>query len=329
MKKDNPVTTKPYLVRVLSHVLRLPNYVSVFESKFAAAESDSRELSVELHKVEKLNSLLTKKIIKLEEKLETVDSMDDKLSDMKKFLTLSQIGTPQTTNAPRTTVNSTVADNHHYDSFYKKFEDKFRGSESLIKERVIEHLSLFQSLPNNIKKKRVVDIGCGRGEFLSIMKENNFDAIGVDMNGDMVERANKLGYSAVQNDALSFLTKQDSGSLAAVTGFHIVEHIPFEPLMDIFAECYRTLARGGFVLFETPNPHSLTVGANTFYTDPSHLKPVPPELLSFMLEYTGFKSEIVPLHRLAPEINTSSEALRNVFESVYGFADYAVIATKS
>ena len=98
--------------------------------------------------------------------------------------------------------------------------------------------------------------------------------------------------------------------------------------MDIFTECYRTLARGGFVLFETPNPRSLNVGANTFYTDPSHIRPVPSELLSFMLEYIGFKVKVVPLHRSVPELNSDSYGLNQVHETVFGYSDYAVVGKK-
>lgn len=112
----------------------------------------------------------------------------------------------------------------------------------------------------------------------------------------MVKRAQEAGLTAIQSDALSYLRTQGTSSLAAITGFHIVEHIPFDALMAIFEESYRTIAHEGFVLFETPNPHNLAVGACNFYMDPSHIHPIPPELLAFALKTVGFDTEIIPLH---------------------------------
>lgn len=164
---------------------------------------------------------------------------------------------------------------------------------------------------------------------MSVLTEHGFTAIGVDMNVEMVERAKSLGFKAYADDAESYLSKQNTNSLAGITGFHIVEHIPFESLMRIFTECYRTISREGIVLFETPNSRSLSVGANTFYLDPSHQRPIPPDLLAFMLEYVGFSTEIVPLHRIKPEITSGSETLKELHETVFGFADYAVVGRKN
>ncbi|MBP6037969.1 MAG: class I SAM-dependent methyltransferase [Candidatus Saccharimonas sp.] len=265
----------------------------------------------------------------IREHFKQLSNLDDKISDLQ-----SRIAQTSSRNAHHTekgeniSINNTVADDHSFDLFYKKFEDRFRGSETLIEERVAEHLPFFKKLSPKVRKKPVVDIGCGRGEFLKVLKDSNLHGIGIDMNKDMVDRAKALGFDAIQTDALSYLASLKSASIAVVTGFHIVEHIPFESLMHIFAECYRAVDRGGFVLFETPNSHSLNVGANTFYTDPSHIRPVPPELLSFMLEYVGFKPEIVYLHRLEPELKSDIPGLSTVHEAIFGYPDYAVVARK-
>ncbi len=325
MKKD-PKTSKPYPLRVISQTLRLPQYTSHFENYFKLIDA---KLAEQESTIKKLSNDIDQKneiINRLKNRLDSFDALDNKISDIKHQLSKNVSKTISSDS--KVTINNTVSDNDNFDNFYKLFEDRFRGSEKEIQDRVSEHLPLFQSMADSLKKLPIVDIGCGRGEFLSVMKKNKFKAVGVDMNGEMVDRANSLGLKAVKNDAASYLQKQKSGSISAITGFHIIEHIPFESLMEIFEECYRVTARGGFVLFETPNPSCLYVGANTFYFDPSHQRPVPSELLAFMLEYVGFAATIVPLHRLEKELETDNTHLKKLHSTIFGYADYAVIARK-
>lgn len=316
-----------YPLRILSHLARLPKYISFFESKNQLTESRLADIDVVVAKLVAENAALRESQREATHKFSTIDVLDNKVADLAyKFSSSTKSNKPSSSD--QKVVNSTVSDNHAFDNFYKKFEDRFRGGEDVIISRVAEHLPLFENLPANLKKKEIVDIGCGRGEFISVLKEAGFKAMGVDMNGEMVERAKKLGLRAYEGDAQSYLGKQKTSSLAAITGFHIVEHIPFEALMEIFSECYRTVSRGGFVLFETPNPRSVMVGANTFYLDPSHQRPVPSELLAFMLEYAGFMTEVIPLHRLEEEL-PKDDPLHDVHEAIFGYGDYAVVGRKA
>ncbi|QQS20180.1 methyltransferase domain-containing protein [Candidatus Saccharibacteria bacterium] len=310
-----------YPVKLLKHIYQLPHMAKRTEDAQTAMGNRIDEL-------ERLSREANERIVSILNTISVLPNLDSRILglqhrlDVEKHLTKSRA--PETIES----VNNTVSDNHEFDYFYKLFEDKFRGSEEDIKERISEHLPLFLSLSPITKKLPIIDIGCGRGELLSLLKDNKLKAVGVDMNASMVQRAKKLGYDAVENDALSFLLEQKSSSLAAITGFHIVEHIPFEALLKIFEQCYRTVSPQGFVLFETPNPQAVTVGANTFYLDPSHQKPIPPQLLAFMLESVGFKPEIVPLHRVRPEVNHQDKIIAEMYETLYGHGDYAVIARK-
>jgi 2-polyprenyl-3-methyl-5-hydroxy-6-metoxy-1,4-benzoquinol methylase len=315
-----------YPLRVLSHLARLPKYISFFEGKNQVTESKLADLDLLVAKLIAENAAFRESQREALHKFSTIDTLDNKVSDM--MYKLSSSTKVEKKSREEKVVNATVSDNHAFDNFYKKFEDRFRGGEAVIKERVTEHIPLFEGLPASLRKKEIVDIGCGRGEFISVLTDAGFKAMGVDMNGEMVERAKKLGLRASVGDAQSYLGKQKTSSLAAITGFHIVEHIPFEALMEIFSECYRTVSRGGFVLFETPNPRSLMVGANTFYLDPSHQRPVPSELLAFMLEYAGFMTETIPLHRLESEL-PKDDPLHDVHEAVFGYGDYAVVGRKA
>ena len=219
-----------------------------------------------------------------------------------------------------------LADRHQLDGFYKRFEDKFRGSEKAIQDRVAEHLPLFLDLRKQSKEYPVLDIGCGRGEFLKVMKENDIRAVGLDINQAMVERVRQNGLEAELGDANKFLDEHKN-KYSAITGFHIVEHIPFEDLMLMFKACHGALIEDGFVMFETPNPENMIVATSGFYTDPSHLNPLPPDLLQFAIEESGFRK--VSINRLHPvDEHDFKDLPTELVNRFYGPRDYAVIGYK-
>lgn len=220
------------------------------------------------------------------------------------------------------------ADNHALDVFYTGFEDRFRGGEQSVRERLEVYLPLFKK-QSGVKffQTPVLDIGSGRGEFLELLKEHGIKARGIDINTDMVSRAQAKSLDVISGEAGDFLNSQKPGSFGAITGFHIVEHIPFESLIELLTTCQRALVNNGFVLFETPNPENLSVGAYSFYLDPSHLNPIPPALLQFACESVGFNN--VEIKRLHPALEGNNTGLPNdVYEKLYGPQDYAVIAYK-
>ncbi len=312
----------PYPLKIASHALKLPDYISYFIDKHKQTDAHIDRLTSTV-------DALQKDIDDLKVISDAAGRLGDRIADLQHQLHNASFINKSSTNQTQTVINDTVADNHRYAESYKKFEDRFRGSEDDISERLKEHLPLFTNLPPKLKKQPIVDIGCGRGELLGILAKNKLRPVGIDMNESMIKRAKDAGHEAHATDAYSYLAKRKSSSLAAITGFHIVEHIPFESLMEIFNEAYRTIDHGGFALFETPNPESLTVGAHTFYLDPSHQRPIPPQLLAFMLEYCGFSTEILYLHPIKdPTIKAINKNVDDLMRSVYGYADYAVLAKK-
>lgn len=174
------------------------------------------------------------------------------------------------------------------DSLYVAFENRFRGSTELISERLRRYLDLVRETAPVAAGGTVLDIGCGRGEWLALLREANVVARGIDLNGAMAAEARGQGLDVQEGDAIAHLRGLDEGSLAAVTGFHIVEHLAFRDLVALFDAAYAALAPDGFVLFETPNPENLVVGACTFHYDPTHNKPLPPDFLRFIAEARGF-----------------------------------------
>jgi O-antigen chain-terminating methyltransferase len=318
LSKKSPLL---YPLRIFAHLVRLPRYIEFFEKREQHLTHENHDLGIEIESIKQT-------LADVRSDLSLLPSIDARIVNLQYKLEAEPIGRNRKHVDKGTPVNYTVSDNHDFDYFYKLFEDRFRGTEEAIKKRMAEHLPLFMKLPHHLKKLPIIDIGCGRGEFLSLMKEHKLQAIGVDMNKRMVDRANALGYTAVENDALTYLQTRKTNSLAAIVGFHIVEHIPFESLLKIFEQCYRTVTSGGFVLFETPNPQALVVGANTFYLDPSHQRPIPPPLLAFMIESVGFKPKVIPLHRVKPKLENTDPSLIEVYETLYGPGDYAVMGQK-
>jgi O-antigen chain-terminating methyltransferase len=229
-------------------------------------------------------------------------------------------------------INGLLAEDHSHDDFYVRFENTFRGTEEEIKQRQKVYIPYFKKLKINFDKHPVLDIGCGRGEMLDNLRDANIKAIGLDLNESMVKRCKERGFDAVQADAFEYLANLKPGSLGAITGFHIAEHIPFGQLLKLFEACNRALAPGGLVIFETPNPESLDVGSYTFYYDPSHLHPLAPPVLSYALETRGFDVNILRLHPRKTEKELEKIKDPDVAEVVKRFnapRDYSVIGYKS
>lgn len=308
-----------YPIKILKQIIYLPK--TAHQQYLIKTELEKNTIAIN-----KLSSSLQQQENKIKDVEILFHSIDEKMTYIKHVISVKN--TTKSLDKDNL-VNNTVSDNHYLDYFYKLFEDKFRGTEKDIKSRVSEYKSLFDSLPANIKNRPIIDLGCGRGEFLSFAKDNGLNAVGVDMNHDMVNRAKSLGFNVIETDATSYITNQNTNSIAAITGFHIVEHIPFDSLMRLFEECYRVLSPEGFVLFETPNPKNLITGASNFYIDPSHTKPIPPELLSFALESVGFKTEIISKHPAKEHVEHNDKDVAAMMQIIYGPQDYAVLGKKS
>jgi O-antigen chain-terminating methyltransferase len=178
----------------------------------------------------------------------------------------------------------------------------------------------------------VLDLGCGRGEWLEVLAENGLVAEGVDSHSSFVDECRARGLTVHHADALQFLRNALGESLGAVTAFHLIEHLPFSTILELLDEACRVLKPGGLLIVEMPNPANLLVGAHTFYLDPSHIRPVPADLMRFMVESRGFtRVEVVPLHpfpesyRLDEKDNRAAAVLN---QFLFGPQDYAVIGQR-
>lgn len=214
------------------------------------------------------------------------------------------------------------------DSFYRAFEDRHRGSRELIKSRLAAYLTFLRPLTALYQAAHAIDLGCGRGEWLEILGEQGFDAYGVDLDEGMLEGCRERGLKARKADALASLRELPAESMALVSAFHVVEHLPFGDVRVLIREALRVLKPGGLLVLETPNPENLVVGASSFYQDPSHERPLPSELLNFAVEHAGFQRTKVLRLQESPQLREAPTArLLDVLNGVS--PDYAVVAQKA
>jgi O-antigen chain-terminating methyltransferase len=210
------------------------------------------------------------------------------------------------------------------EALYVALEDRFRGARNEIKERFREYLPYVKD------QAPVIDLGCGRGEWVELLVENGIEARGVDTNGLQVAQCRARNLDVAEQDLFEFLQYVPNESTGAITGFHIIEHLSFNALLALLDEALRVLRPGGIVIFETPNPNNVVVGSNYFYLDPTHRHPLPTELMEFVFKNCGFEDiEVLPLHawesgRVAGE-GQLAERFNGYF---YGPMDYAIVGRK-
>jgi SAM-dependent methyltransferase len=221
-------------------------------------------------------------------------------------------------------------------ALYAHLEDRFRGSPDDIRSRQTTYLQ--DVLPLRGRGLPLLDIGPGRGEWLDLMREHEFPAYGIDTSAMFVETAKTRGLDVRLGDGIAHLGEVDEGSLAAVTAFQVVEHIPFDSLRRLLDGALQALMPGGLLLLETPNPANVSVGATSFWLDPTHLRPIPADLLQFVVEDHGFVDVEVRFPVWAEDTHlvslgaVESDDVRMLIEALkqdfFGPKDYAVLARK-
>jgi len=204
-----------------------------------------------------------------------------------------------------------------------RFADRFRGSEEAVRARQQVYGERLRGATD------VLDVGCGRGELLEVLRAAGASVRGIDLSAECVAICRGKGLAAEQADLFTYLATLPDETLGGLVCCQVVEHLPPERLPEFIRLGHAKLGRGGRIAIETPNPECLAIFASHFYIDPTHRHPIPPALMSFYLEEAGFGS--IEILRLAPAIDSMPslgelpEAFRNDF---FGALDYAAFATK-
>jgi SAM-dependent methyltransferase len=224
---------------------------------------------------------------------------------------------------------------------YLEFEDRFRGAPEEIARRMAPYVDLLRG------RGAVLDLGCGRGEALEILRRAGVEARGVDASRAMVEQCREKGLSVEEGDLLAALARVAPASLGGIVSIHVIEHLPPDAVDRLVRLAWRALAPGGRLILETPNPLSLVVAARNFWIDPTHLRPVHPETLAHLVRSAGFdpveRLELRPfpasarlpelsLDGLAPELRKLAHEMNllrdGLDELLFGAQDYAVVGTR-
>jgi SAM-dependent methyltransferase len=224
---------------------------------------------------------------------------------------------------------------------YVAFEDRFRGSAQDIGERQSKFIKYFKGCKN------VLDIGCGRGEFLDLAKKNDIKATGVDTNQEMVANCISMGLDVKEIDAISYLESVDDNSIDGIFMDQVVEHLEPAYLVRLLKLCHNKMSDGSYIIIETVNPLCLIAFVN-FYIDMTHKRPMHPETLRFLMEYAGYKENSFVFSSpfgddtrlkkidVEPGCSDKEKNIASIYNSnmdklndlIYGPQDYAVVARK-
>ena len=221
---------------------------------------------------------------------------------------------------------------------YVGFEDRFRGSSEDIRERVAEYLPFFTGA------RDVLDVGCGRGEFLGLLRDQGITARGIDLNGAMVDVCRQQGLDVIEADALTYLRAQPDGSLGGLFAAQVVEHLEPRYLGSLLDAAFDKLRPGSTIILETINPACWFAFFESYIRDITHVRPIHPDTLTYLLIATGFQQVNVKfsapypehdkLQRLAPHaslgdaVNTLNANVERINRLLFTWLDYAAVGRR-
>jgi SAM-dependent methyltransferase len=268
----------------------------------------------------------------LAERLAELEATQERLQVQSRLGRLERLARTPAREGPSTQpVRAQASSGQEPPSFdYMTFENRFRP-EKTVRERQSAYLELLGS------RKRVVDLGCGRGELLELLGEAGVSAYGIDLDPDNVAVCQEKGLDVIEGDAISHVEGLEESAVDGTVASHVIEHLGADALWRLVAAAAEKLADDGILILETPNPESLLAGSINFHRDPTHVRPVHPETLAFLCESAGFRE--VEIRRLAPvpeearlPQGSDDEYMREVVERldelIYGYQDYALVARR-
>jgi 2-polyprenyl-3-methyl-5-hydroxy-6-metoxy-1,4-benzoquinol methylase len=199
---------------------------------------------------------------------------------------------------------------------YLGFEDRFRGSPETIRARLEPYVPLFASAQD------VVDLGCGRGELLELLRDHGVSARGIDANGAMVEECRGRGLAVEQADAVTFLEAQSDAALGGLVAIQVVEHLEPAYLVRMLALAHQKLRPGAPLVLETINPACWMAFFEAYIRDLTHVRPLHPDTLRYLVQASGFVSVNVEYRQAV----TEADRLDRVVTPAHADAATAAIA---
>ena len=211
--------------------------------------------------------------------------------------------------------------------FYFKFENRFRGDEDSILKGLSIYDVLIQQIISQISNPKILDVGCGRGEFLQKWRNYTPYVIGIEHDSKMATICRSKGIEIIEDNAIDSLQKISDNSISVITIFHLIEHLEYDQLFQLLLECSRVLREDGVCIIETPSIDNLIVSTKNFYIDYSHKTHINPDSFSFMMENLGFDKVKHYFLRGGPLQDAEHNKLTRVLNGVA--QDLLFIGTKS
>ena len=268
-----------------------------------------------------LEDMFSKTVGSVSEKLDQLTSIGSDIPDV--LVTRGQIDSDSYLSLALEGSASSLAEmksnNKDEDVFYYLLENLFRGSLEVIKARQSIYLPYVKETQKS-KGKYFLDLGCGRGEFLSLLQGQSIKALGVDSNGLMRELLEQQGLDFTQSDALEYLQGLKNNLLTGLSMFQVIEHLDFKYVNTLLQAAFKKIAQSGIIILESINPYC-PVATRYFYTDPTHITLYSPDTIRLLLEWYGFNNIKIVYSSPIPS------PLR-LKETVMNYYDYAVIGEK-
>lgn len=240
--------------------------------------------------------------------------------------------------APAAAIDAAALARLRDDALYVAFENRFRGPREEIRTRLGSYVEAFAGL------SPVADLGCGRGEFLELLREAGIEGLGAETNARAVQECHERGLAVEATDLLTFLRGRADASLGGVFAAQVAEHLPPQVLVDLMRESARVLRRGGLLVLETPNPRSVTGFLEVWTRDLTHERALHPDTLRFLAAAAGFgearieyrspvpaaaQLQPIPTDGLPqPAAAALGEAIERLNGLLYGPQEYALFARR-
>lgn len=230
---------------------------------------------------------------------------------------------------------------------YLLLENRYRGSEQEISERLLPYLTVFQNASNtSTNQKPILEIGSGRGELQQLFRNAEINSYGIEINRAMHEHCQQKTLDVRLENAISHLETLSDKSLAGLIAIQVVEHLPQQVLSQLLSLTESKVQKGGRVVIETINTESLVALGHNYFRDPSHIFPLHPDTMCYLMELAGL--QVLEVRKLSPyplgamlqtipvqdympprwieTVNTLNRNFSQLNSLLYGYQDYCVIA---
>jgi len=222
------------------------------------------------------------------------------------------------------------------DKMYLNYKEKVMlDSREKVKNRLETYLDKIDKYFYGIDRKelRIIDLGCGECEWVELLNKHGYNAIGVDSNSEIVRKISNIypNLNIIEKDALDYLRDAEDNSIDVISAIHVIEHMEVVDIIKFLSECKRVLKKGGLLIVETPNPLNILTATYYFYLDPTHKKPIPSELLAFLVNESGLSvKERIMLHPLnfVPYEYKNEDPIKDIVFRFNKEQAYSILAVK-